>query len=266
MQQNKAYWNELADIHAKGTFYPVEAVVGGDSTLRAVEIDLLAKSTAQRVLHSHCHIGLDTMSIARTRQHVTGMDFSAQAITHAREIARSAGVTNCDFLVADSSAPTAPEHAGQYDLYFASYGVLVWVPDVAAWFRAAASYLRPGGELILIDEHPIAATFEGGTTSAHPVPSAPYYEALGPYTTNNKRSYSGDPEVIESDVQVKWPHSMADLVNGATAADFTLVALHEHPFSHYRSTANMTEHADGYYRHAGWVETIPFLFSLTLRR
>jgi SAM-dependent methyltransferase len=266
VQQNKAYWNELADIHVMGTFYPVEAVVSGNSTLRSVELALLAKSSARRVLHSHCHIGLDTVSIARTREHVTGLDFSEQAITHAREIAFSASVANCDFFVADSSAHASPERVGQYDLYFASYGVLVWVPDVTKWFRAAASYLCPRGELILIDEHPIAATFDGGTTSAFPIPSAPYYEALGPYTTNNKRSYSGDPDLIESGVQVKWPHSMADLINGALAAGFSLVELDEHPFSHYRSTANMTEHVDGYYRYAKWVDTIPFLFSLVLKR
>jgi ubiquinone/menaquinone biosynthesis C-methylase UbiE len=265
VQQNKCYWNELADVHFSGTAYPIKQVIGGESSLRWVEIDMLTKYAGKRILHSHCHIGLDTVSIARTNAHVTGMDFSERAIVHAREIARFAGVANCKFFVADSSGMADDTHSHCYDVYFATYGVLVWVPDVAAWFRAAASYLQPGGRLILVDEHPIAATFAGGTDSEFPKPIAPYYEALGSYTTNNTRSYSGDSEVIRSDTQVKWPHSMADILNGALSGGFSINTLDEHPFSHYRSTATMTQGDDRYYRDDRWTRSIPFLFTLVLQ-
>jgi SAM-dependent methyltransferase len=168
-------------------------------------------------------------------------------VHHARRIVAEAGVENCEFVVADSSEPAAAELAEAFDVYYASYGVLVWVPDIDVWFRAAATHLRPSGELVLIDEHPYAATFEGGVPSEHPPVSAPYWQSQGPYTTTNRTSYSGDPDVITHDVQVKWP-------------------LQEYAFSHYRSVPEMTEGADGYHHHPRWSASVPFMFSLTLRR
>lgn len=152
MTQNLKYWSELADIHSRGDYYPVEEVVKGGNTLRELELELLANPDGRRLLHSHCHIGLDTISLARFGFLVTGIDYSPTAVQHARRIADLAGVQGCKFLVADSSEPADPTIAGTFDIYYASYGVLVWVPDVEIWFKSAATYLMPGGELVLIDE------------------------------------------------------------------------------------------------------------------
>lgn len=137
---NVGYWSELAEIHSRGDSYPVRQVIDGGSTLRSVERDLLGDPAGRRLFHAHCHIGLDTVSLARLGFTVTGADYSPAAVHHARRIAAEAGVQNCEFVVADSSEPAAAELAGAFDVYYASYGVLVWVPDTNVWFRAAATH------------------------------------------------------------------------------------------------------------------------------
>ncbi len=263
---NVGYWSELAEIHSRGDSYPVRQVIDGGSTLRSVERDLLGDPAGRRLFHAHCHIGLDTVSLARLGFTVTGADYSPAAVHHARRIAAEAGVQNCEFVVADSSEPAAAELAGAFDVYYASYGVLVWVPDTNVWFRAAATHLRPGGELVLVDEHPYAATFEGGVASEQPPVSAPYWQSEGPYTTRNGTSYSGDPDVIAHDVQVKWPHALGEILTGAQRSGLRITGLQEYPYSHYRSVPEMTEGTDGYHHHPRWSASVPFLFSLTLRQ
>lgn len=266
MAHNLNYWCELAEIHSRGDYYPVDAVIKGVSTLRAVELELLGEPAGRRMVHTHCHIGLDTISLARFGFFVTGMDYSPTAIQHARQIAAQAGIRGCDFVVADSSALADPALKEVFDIYYASYGVLVWVPDIAIWFKCASSYLRPGGELVLIDEHPYAATFEGGTVSEYPPVAAPYWQKDGPYTTRNAKSYSGDSDVITNDVQIKWPHSLGEIISAASEAGLQLIELREYPYSHYQSVPEMVVGNDLYYHHPRWSKSIPFLFSLKLTK
>ena len=266
MKTNEGYWNELAEIHSRGDSYPVKDVIAGGSTLRSVERAALGEPAGRRLFHAHCHIGLDSVSLARAGFSVTGGDYSPAAVGHARRIAEAAGVGDCDFVVADSAEPAADGLSGRFDVYYASYGVLVWVRDMQTWFRSAVSYLRPGGEVVLVDEHPYAATFEGGVVSEHPPVSAPYWQSAGPYRTANRTSYSGDPDVITHDVQIKWPHALGEILTAAQRCGLRTVELTEHPFSHYRSVPEMTEGPDGYHHHPRWSASVPFLFSLTLRR
>lgn len=266
MKTNEGYWNELADIHSRGARYPVREVITGSGTLRSVERDLLGDADGRRLFHAHCHIGLDTISLARLGFTVTGGDYSTTAVSHARKITAEAGVKNCGFVFADSGEPAGKELAEQYDIYYASYGVLVWVPDVEVWFRSALSYLRPGGELVLIDEHPYVATLDGGVTSKYPPVSAPYWQTSGPYRTTNRTSYTGDPDIIIHDEQTKWPHAMGEILTAAQRCGLRMTGMAEYPFSHYRSVPEMTVDAGGYYQHPLWSASVPFLFSLTLRR
>lgn len=264
MAQNLDYWDELAAIHSRGDRYPVKEVIRGETTLRTVELDILGAASGQHLLHSHCHIGLDSVSLARLGFQVIGIDYSATAIKHAQNIAKAAGVANCSFKVSNSIDPAVPAMLNAFDIYYASYGVLVWVPDVDVWFKSASSYLKPGGTLILIDEHPFAATLDGAVASSLPPVSAPYWQDLGPYSTRNNKSYSGDHDLLTNDVQIKWPHSIGDILNAAIDAGFRIVRFSEYPFSHYRSVPQMKIGKDSYYHHPYWVKSVPFLFALEL--
>jgi SAM-dependent methyltransferase len=104
------------------------------------------------VLHLQCHIGRDTLCLARRGAIVTGLDFSPAAIKIARRLAEETGL-NATFIEGrvDETSQLAP---GPFDLVFATWGTLCWLPDLRDWARVIDCVLAPGGELYCADAHP----------------------------------------------------------------------------------------------------------------
>jgi len=83
---------------------------------------------------------------------VTGLDISSVALELARRTAVQAGRT-ARFLVADMFA--LPPDLGRFDIVYASWGVVCWVPDLDVWMRIVAAHLKPGGTFALFEHHPL---------------------------------------------------------------------------------------------------------------
>jgi len=95
---NRANWNERATLHAArdGAGYRVERFIDDRALLSdVVDFDrpLLGDISGLRAVHLQCHIGTDTISLARLGAHVTGLDFSEHAVTEARHLAADTGDT-----------------------------------------------------------------------------------------------------------------------------------------------------------------------------
>ena len=50
--------------------------------------------------------------------------------------------------------------AGPFDLVFATWGTICWLPDMKVWANVIASVLAPGGELYFADAHPAFSVLE----------------------------------------------------------------------------------------------------------
>ena len=105
------------------------------------------------VLHLQCHIGFDSISLARRGARVTGADFSPASLAKARDLAARAGV-EVEFVEADATALPRELH-GRFDLVYATMGVICWIEDLGAWMRSVHAALRPGGRLVLVEIHPL---------------------------------------------------------------------------------------------------------------
>src|SRR5262249_54213792 len=105
-----------------------------------------------------CHIGRDTLCLVRRGAVVTGLDFSGPALDFARRLAAETGL-KASFVqgTVDEAPHLTP---GPYDLVFATWGTLCWLPDMTEWARVVASVLAPGGELYCADSHPSFMTLE----------------------------------------------------------------------------------------------------------
>jgi 2-polyprenyl-3-methyl-5-hydroxy-6-metoxy-1,4-benzoquinol methylase len=82
---NLASWNDLAMAHGQDAYYDSEALVTGASSLiEEEEADLAAAGCFEfaglRVLHVQCHLGFDSITLARRGACVTGIDFSKVAL------------------------------------------------------------------------------------------------------------------------------------------------------------------------------------------
>ncbi len=87
---NRAHWDALAAAHGQDDYYDTEALVGGKDSLGVVETagvrEAVGAVAGLDVLHLQCHIGFDSISLARRGARVVGADFSARL---AREGARA---------------------------------------------------------------------------------------------------------------------------------------------------------------------------------
>src|SRR6201991_1430177 len=89
IEVNRRNWDERAAIHARDTTgdYMLDRFRAGEDALHAIEAAELGEIAGKRVLHLQCHIGRDTLCLARRGAAVTGLDFSAAALDVARTLA-----------------------------------------------------------------------------------------------------------------------------------------------------------------------------------
>jgi 2-polyprenyl-3-methyl-5-hydroxy-6-metoxy-1,4-benzoquinol methylase len=160
IRNNLAWWNERVPIHVRSPFYDVEGFLGGRDRLMGAEEEELGDVAGLRLLHLQCHFGLTTLTLARRGAEVVGVDFSPAAVEQAAELARRAGLEDRSRFVCSDVLALPGLLDETFDVVFASYGVLPWIPDASAWMRVAASHLRPGGRLHLLDFHPFAKVFD----------------------------------------------------------------------------------------------------------
>lgn len=98
------------------------------SSLNRIELDLLGDVTGKSVLHLQGHFGQDTMSLSCMDARVAGMDLSYKAISKAKEIAHELKL-DTQFVCSDVYT-LYNELKRQFDVVFASYGSIGWLPDL----------------------------------------------------------------------------------------------------------------------------------------
>jgi len=231
---NQTSWNKRVDAHVASDFYDMAAFRAGANSLRPTERHALGDVAGQRILHLGCHFGQDTLSLARLGAQVTGVDFSAEAIVAARDLAAELALP-ATFLEADILSLLDTPHdalpTGSFDGVFWSYGVMAWLPDLPRLFQTAAHFLRPGGWLYFVEFHPYFYTFsEDGTPNDHPYAEPVQYE-------ENEGSYADGKAASQNTNQTYqdyfWAHSLGDVLTSLASSELRLLSLHEYPFIHY---------------------------------
>ena len=109
-RRNRAFWDEIAALHGQDEYYDTEAFLRGQQSLTRREVDEILSAVGSLdgidVLHLQCHLGLDSLSLARMGARVTGLDYSQVAIDRARDLAKRSGI-EASFIQADArSLPT----------------------------------------------------------------------------------------------------------------------------------------------------------------
>lgn len=231
---NRRCWNRRTDIHVTSAFYDMEGFKAGRSSLNGFERELLGNVAGQSILHLQCHFGQDTLSLARMGANATGVDFSESAIQVARETAGeldlSAEFVLCNVLELDLGRT--------YDKVFASYGVLGWIPDVAEWMHVAARHLAKGGELILVEFHPLIWLFD----QKAPVD---YFHSSAPDIETQNGSYTDGGSDIEI-TSCYWDHTLSDVLTAAREAGLEVTLFEEYDHSPY-PLGGMVERSPGQY-------------------
>ena len=263
-ETNKEHWNAATPLHlGPGEVYDIEAFRKGESTLLPIERELLGNVSGKAILHAQCHIGVDSMSLARIGARVTGVDFSEEAIRSARALNDDCGL-HCQFICCNIY--DLPSHLEeQFDIVFASYGVLCWLPDLDLWCHILADRLRPGGTFVLVDGHPFSFCVKVGPNDAHPRISGNYFSDGTPQFGHPDEE--GDFDYHATSISVgkatyEWTHTVSDIVNAVARAGLAIQFFGEYPALPYRLYPEMTKGADGLFRLPPERALYPLLFSV----
>ncbi|WP_207592472.1 methyltransferase domain-containing protein [Halomontanus rarus] len=258
IETNRAKWEEYAEIHPETEYYDVPGFVADDSrsTLQPPERELLGDLSGRSLVHLQCHIGLDTLSWARAGASVVGVDFATTAIETAREIRDEAGLTDdAEFVRCDVfDAPETLDR--EFDVVFASYGVLCWIPDVDRWAEAAASLCRPGGTVFLADFHPILDVFEWDLTLRD---DRSYFREES-IRYEEEGTYADWDASVENAAAYEWQHGLGEIVTAFARAGLRVDTLREYPIANFRAFDSMIECGKNRYRIDG--DPLPLVYAL----
>ena len=280
---NRANWDSRATIHARG--YDIDRLLADPAALSDVvrfDAERLGDLGGLAVVHLQCHIGTDTLSLARLGARVTGLDLSGGSLAVARELAGRAG-TAIDYVESDVYGAVDALGAGRFDLVYTGIGALCWLPDIRRWAQTVARLLRPGGRLFVRDAHPVLLAALGvvvGTEhpdraqqpwitapgTASPALELPYFEQAEPLRWRDPTTYAGDGEV-SAPLSVEWNHGLGEIVTAVLEAGMELTSLHEHDSVPWDALPGLMTYdaATGECRLTDRPERLPASFTLTAR-
>ncbi len=202
---------------------------------------------------------MDTLSWAREGALVTGVDFSAPAIAAARSLAQELRL-DARFIETDVYK-LSEVLSGSFDVVFASYGVLCWLPDLPTWFQIAAGFLKPGGVFYLIDGHPVADMLDENEIGL----VFPYLGAQ-PLADDSGHTYADDRVQLDHKRSYDFAHGLGEIVGAAIDAGLQLDFLHEFTYGFFPRLPQMQKRADGYFELPDNPLQLPFMFSLRARK
>jgi SAM-dependent methyltransferase len=226
---NRAAWDERAPAHAESPDYAVERFLEDPTFLSGVvrfDLPRLGSISDLKAVHLQCHIGTDTVSLARLGAWMVGLDFSSASLEQARRLASATGA-NIDFVEADVYAAPAVLGTGCFDLVYTGIGALCWLPDIDRWAATVAELLAPGGRLFIREGHPMLWSLDEKHQDRLVV-DYPYFQREEPLVESDGGTYVQTDAVFEQTTTHSWNHGLGEVVSALIASGLQITGLAEH--------------------------------------
>ena len=266
---NRRNWDERAPIHAASQTYDLQRFVDDPDHISRVidgDRDVLGDLTGQRAVHLQCHIGSDTIGLARLGAEVTGLDQSAASLAAARRLFADAGEAGT-FVEArvDKALDVLPGES--FDLVYTGVGALNWLPDVAAWAAVVRGLLAPGGRLVMREGHPMLWALEDERDDELLVVGFPYFQTVEPMAFDSDDTYTEGGGAIANTRTYEWNHGLGEIVTALLDQGLQLAALTEHRTLEWPFLPQMVTDADGrYVLPEPQRDLVPLMYTLVARR
>ncbi len=262
---NRANWDERVPAHVASAGYAVSRFTADPGFLsQVVRFDLprLGDIAGLRGVHLQCHIGTDTVSLARLGASMTGLDFSAPAVAAARELAAATGA---DATFAEAEVYAAPDVLGRggFDLVYTGVGALCWLPDIGRWAGVVGALLRPGGRLFIREGHPMLWALDDERADGLLVVKYPYFERAEPMVFDQDGTYVDTDAAFTHNVTHVWNHGLGEIVTALLEAGLAVTALAEHDSVPWDALpGKMARAGDGEWRLADDPSRLPHSYTL----
>jgi SAM-dependent methyltransferase len=258
IQINRDSWNLRTEAHINSSFYDLPKFREGNSSLNGIELELLGDIKGKSILHLQCHFGQDSISLSRMGANVTGIDLSDKAIDQARILAKELNVTT-EFICCNIY--DLPQHLNQtYDIVFTSYGTIGWLPDLDAWANIVSQYLKPKGQFIFVEFHPVVWMFDDD------------FETIGYNYFNEKaivETEQGTYADRKADLTLKhitWNHPLSEVFGSLLKEQLEIKSFNEFDYSPYNCFNKTIEIAANKFRIAHLSNKIPMVYALVAEK
>jgi SAM-dependent methyltransferase len=251
---NKNTWNNKTEVHIASEFYDMKGFLEGKSTLNSIELELLGDISNKKILHLQCHFGQDTMTFARMGAQATGIDFSEKAIEKATEFSKQLNLDTtficCDIYEALKYLKD------QFDIVFTSYGTIGWLPDLDKWAKVVSQFLKPGGQFIMADFHPVVWMYDNDFKEVFYS-----YFNIEPIVEDESGTYADRYSEIEAKT-ITWNHPISETLNALINNGIELNCFNEYDYSPYNCFNNTEEFETNKFRIKTFENKIPMVYSI----
>jgi SAM-dependent methyltransferase len=242
---NRAHWDDRAPAHAASPDYAFERFVADPHFLSEVvtfDVPLLGDVRGLQGVHLQCHVGTDTISLARLGAVMTGLDFSGASIVEAKRLSARSG-TPVEFVESNVYDALSVLPAEGFDLVYTGVGALCWLPEVGPWANVVASLLCPGGRLFLREGHPMMWAIDE-TRTEDLVIGYPYFELQEPLVSEDPGTYVATEAEFTHNVTHWWNHGLGEIVTALLDAGMQLTGLTEHQSVPWQALPGQMEQVD----------------------
>lgn len=255
IEKNKLAWNSRTDHHVGSSFYDMENFVKGKNSLNDIELKLLGDIKGKTILHLQCHFGQDSISLARMGAVVTGVDLSDNAISKAKEFSQQLNIP-ASFICCD--VYDLPNHLDQeFDIVFTSYGTIGWLPDLDKWAKIVSAFLKPGGQFVFAEFHPVVWMFDNDFQKI-----AYTYSKSDPIIETEQGTYADKSAPISTEM-ITWNHGIAEVLTSLLNHGLQINSFEEFDYSPYNCFNHATEFETGKFRITHLENKIPMVYALS---
>ena len=255
---NRQSWNNRIDIHLKSKFYDLDNFLKGKSSLNNIELKLLGNLQGKSILHLQCHFGQDSISLSRLGAEVTGVDLSDKAIVSANQIAKDTN-SNAHFICCDIY--DLPNHLDkQFDIVFTSYGTIGWLSDLDKWAKIVARFLKPSGQFIFVEFHPVVWMFDNNFERIE----YNYFNSGAIVETENGTYADKTADITQS--YVMWNHGISEVINSLIMNGLEINSLDEFDYSPYNCFNKTLECEPKKYRIEHLGNKIPMVYAIVAKK
>jgi SAM-dependent methyltransferase len=257
LEVNRASWDERAPAHAASPDYAVDRFVADPTFLSDVvrfDVPRLGDLSGMTGVHLQCHIGTDTVSLARLGATMTGVDLSGASVAEGRRLSERCG-TPVTFVESDVYSAVEALGGRTFDLVFTGIGALCWLPDIGRWASVVAALLRPGGRLFVREGHPMLWALD--ETQEGLVVGYPYFETEEPLLDDSDGTYVATDVSFERNLSYSWNHGLGEIITALHEHGLQLTSFEEHDSVPWDALPGRMDRLDnGEYRlrdHPEWV-------------
>lgn len=220
--------------HAESQDYNFAAFISDPSYVgNVIDFDRprLGDVTGLNCVHLQCHIGTDTLGLARLgAASVTGLDISDASIKEARRLAEATNGTGGEkvkYVEASvyGALDVLPE--GQFDLVFTGVGAICWIHSIQMWAEVVSKLLKPGGRLFIRECHPIMWAIDEDVRDKLVV-RHPYFELPDPINFEDSGTYTDGDHTFQATQSAEFNHGIAEIIQALLDHGMTITAMEEH--------------------------------------